>query len=160
MNRYKFLYLFWLLPAAFLFLIMHQGAVYMGVTDTYENGTSYTAEVAEFELKQIASQTNGYIVVRFETEEGEEIQRKLSLPVEMAGELQKIRIVPIRYQPGNFQEIVLMPAYDTQKTLVWSNLLMAGVAFLITLIIAVIAHRFARQKSNEEDEELVIERID
>jgi len=160
MNRYKFLYLFWLLPAAFFFLFAHQGTVYMGIKDTYENGTSYTAEVEEFELKQIASQTNGYIVIRFKTEEGNEIQRKLSLPVEMAGDLQEIRIVPIRFQPKGFQQIVLMPAYDTQKSLVWSNMLMAGMALLITLIIAVVAHRYARNKLNEEDQEFVIERVD
>lgn len=160
MNRYKFLYLFWLLPAVFVFLVGHQAAVYIGITDTYENGTSYTAEVVEFEIKQIASQTNGYIVLRFETKDGEEIQRKLSLPIEMAGDLQKIRIVPIRYQPGAFQEIVLMPAYDTQKTLVWSNMLMAGAGLIITLIIAIVAHRFANQKLSEEEKEVVIERVD
>jgi len=160
MNRYKFLYLFWLLPAAFLFLLSHQGAVYMGITDTYENGSSYTAEVAEFELKQIASQTNGYIVVRFETNDGTDIERKLSLPVEMAGQLQKIRVVPIRYQPDAFQEIVLMPTYQTQQNLVWTNMLMALVALLITFFIALAAHRFARKKLNEKEERIVIERVD
>ena len=161
MNRYKYLYLFWLLPAAFLFLILHQGAVYLGLNDTYDNGTSYTAEVVEFEFKQIAAQTNGYIILRFETRDGEEIQRKLSLPVEMAGGLQDIRVVPIRYQPGAFQEIVLMPTLETQKNLVWSNMLMALVALLITIGIAVAAHRFANKKIREgEPDEYVIERVD
>lgn len=160
MNRYKFLYLFWLLPASFVFLTIHQIAVYNGVTDTYENGTSYTAEVVEFELKQIAAQANGYIILRFTTKTGEEIQRKLSLPIEMAGDLQEIRVVPIRYQPGAFQEIVLMPAYKTQKSLVWTNTAMAGVGLLITLVIAIFAHRYARKKSNEDEEELIIQRID
>lgn len=160
MNQYKFLYLFWLLPASFLFLIIHQGAVYRGLENTYENGSSYTADVVEFELKQIAAQTNGYIVLRFETDNSEEIQRKLSLPVEMAGGLQEIRIVPIRYKPGNFQEIVLMPTYETQKNLVWTNALMAFVAFLITFGIAFAAHKFARKKLSEKEEKIVIERVD
>lgn len=160
MNRYKFLYLFWLLPAAFVFLIAHQGAVYLGLTDTYNNGNSYTAEVVEFELKQIAAQTNGYVVLRFKTEEGTEIQRKLSLPVEMAGGLQDIRVIPVRYQPDTFQEIVLMPTYETQKNLVWTNMLMAGVALLVTFFIAFSAHRFARKKINEKKEKIVIERVD
>lgn len=160
MNRYKFLYLFWLLPAAFLFLIAQQSVVYMGVTDTYENGDSYTAEVAEFELKQIASQTSGYIVLRFETSDGSNIERKLSLPVEMAGQLQRIRVVPIRYQPGAWHEIVLMPTYDTQKNLAWTNILMALVAFIITFFIALAAHRFAKEKLSEKEEKIVIERVD
>lgn len=160
MNRYKFLYLFWMLPIAFIFLIVHQGAVYKGLTDTFENGTSYTAEVVEFELKQIAAQTNGYIVLRFETQEGDKMQKKLSLPVEMAGGLQGIRVVPIRYQPGAFQEIVLMPTYETQKNLVWSNILMAFAALIVTLFIALTAHRFVQKKLSEKEEKIVIERID
>ena len=160
MNRYKFLYLFWLLPASFVFLVVHQAYVYNGVIDTYENGESYTAEVVEFELKQIAAQTNGYIIIRFKTPDGQEIERNLSLPVEMAGELQKIKVIPIRYQPGAFQEVVLMPAYNTQKNLVWTNIAMASVGLLITLVIAIAAHRFTRKKLKEEKEEYVIQRVD
>ncbi|MDZ7682201.1 MAG: hypothetical protein U5J63_10960 [Fodinibius sp.] len=109
---------------------------------------------------QIASRTSGYIVLRFETSDGTDIERKLSLPVEMAGQLQKIRVVPIRYQPGAFNEIVLMPTYETQKNLAWTNILMALVALLITFFIALTAHRFAKKKLNEKEEELVIERVD
>lgn len=160
MNRYKFFYLFWLLPAAFMFLVAHQGAVYYGIHNTYENGNSYTAEVVEFELKQIAAQTNGYIVLRFETDDGKEIKRQLSLPVEMAGELQDIRVVPVRYQPGGWQEIVMIPTYETHKNLIWSNMLMSGVALLITFFIGLAAHRFANKKLSEKEEEFVIERVD
>lgn len=159
MNRYKYLYLVWLLPTAFLFLSLHQTSVYYGVIDTYENGTSYTAEVVDFELKRIAAQTNGYIVLRFD-KEGNKIQEKLSLPVEMAGQLQRIRVVPIRYQPGNFQEIVLMPTYKTQKNLVWTNLAMAALALLITIIIATAVHRFTTNKLRKGPENVEFERID
>lgn len=160
MNRYKLFYLFWLLPAAFLFLVVHQGSVYYGLTDTYENGTSYTAEVVEFEFKQIAAQTNGYVALRFETSDGNEMQRQLSLPVEIAGGLQDIRVIPIRYQPGAFQEIVLMPTYESHKNLIWTNVLMASVALFITFFIGLAAHRFASKKLSEGEEELVIERVD
>lgn len=160
MKRYKLLYLFWLLPLAFLFLIGQQATVYYGINDTFENGNSYTAEVVDFKFKQIAAQTNGYVVLKFDTNDGETIQRKLSLPVEMAGALQQIRVVPVRYNPGGWQEIVILPTIETQKSLVWSNALMAGVAFIITLIIALVAHRFVNQKLAEGDEEIVIERVD
>lgn len=159
-NPYKFLYLVWLIPAAFLFLCLHQAVVWYGIHDTYENGSSYTAEVVEFDIKQIAAQTNGYIILRFETKDGEDIQKKLSLPVEMAGELQQIRVIPVRYQPDAIQEIVLMPAYNTQKNLVWSNLAMASVALICTVIIAIFSHRLARQKLKSGSEKLEIERID
>jgi hypothetical protein len=160
MNRYKLLYLFWLLPLSFLFLILQQGSVYYGITDTYENGTSYTAEIVDFDFKQIAAQTNGYVVLQFKTNDGKEIKRQLSLPVEMAGALQDIRIMPIRYQQDSWQQIVLMPTFETQKNLVWTNALMTLVAFIITFFVALVAHRFANKKINDKDEELLIERID
>lgn len=159
MNPYKFLYLVWLIPGAFLFLCLHQTAVWYSIADTYENGNSYTAEVLEFEIKKIAAQTNGYVVIRFE-ESGREIEQQLSLPVEMAGQLQQIRVIPIRYKAGNFQDIVIMPTYDTHRSLVWTNIAMAAVGLLITIIIAVFAHRFVHKKLQDGTEELEIKRID
>lgn len=160
MNSHKYLYLVWLIPATFAFLCLHQTMVWYGIIDTYENGSSYTAEVVDYELKQIAAQTNGFIVLRFEDQQGRKIRKKLSLPVEMAGQLQQIRVVPIRYQPDTFQEIVIMPTYGTQKGLVLTNLAMALVALFITVIIAVIAHRHANKKLRDGTEQLEIERID
>lgn len=159
MNRIKYLYLIWLLPLAFLFLSLHQTAVYYGIIDTYKNGTSYTAEVVDFEVKQIATQTSGYIILRF-GDEGEKVQQKLSLPVEMASQLTRIRVVPIRYQPGNFQEIVMMPTYETQKNLVWTNIAMAVLGLLIAITIAIIAHRFVKNKIKSDQKEIEFERID
>ena len=160
MNSYKFLYLVWLIPSTFVFLCLHQAMVWYGIVDTYENGSSYTAEVIDFEFKQIAAQTNGYIELRFEDQQGREIQKKLSLPVEMAGQLQQIRVVPIRYQADAFQEIVLMPTFDTHKGLVLTNIAMATVALLITIVIAVAVHRHANKKLRHGTEQLEIERID
>jgi hypothetical protein len=159
MNRYKLFYLFWLLPLTFLFLMGHQATVYFSVINTYENGTSYTAEVLDYEMKQIASQTNGYIVLQFETENGK-VERKLSLPVEMAGELQRISVVPVRYQQGNFQEIVMLPTYEIHKGLALTNLGMAFIAFLISFFVAVSAHRYASKKLHNGEEQVIFERID
>lgn len=160
MNNYKYLYLFWLIPGFLLFLVLHQASVYFGVIDTYDNGTSYTAEVVEYDLKQIAAQTNGYVILRFKTETGEQIQKKLSLPVEMAGKLQEISIVPIRYQEDAFQSIVMMPTYDTQKGLALTNIGMAFVGLVITIGIGLAVNRFIRKQKTVGIEELIIERID
>lgn len=160
MTKYSYLYLFWLIPAFLLFLVLHQTTVYYSVIDTYENGTSYTAEVLEFDLKQIAAQTNGYVVLKFETKDGEQVQKKLSLPVEMAGALQEISIVPIRYQKDAFQSIVMMPTYSTQKGLALTNIGMAAVGLLIAIGIGLVVNRFIKKKRNGDSEELIIERID
>lgn len=159
MSRYHLLYLAWLLPASLLFLVIHQATVYYGVIDTFENGNTYTADVVQFELKQIAAQTNGYVVLRFQAGD-EQIQRRLSLPVEMAATIQETTIIPVRYQPGAFQEIVMVPTYDTQKGLALTNMGMAFIGFLITLYIAWLAHRFAGKRIAGGDQQLVIERID
>lgn len=160
MNKYKFLYLFWLIPAYLLFLSIHQGAVYFSITDTYENGSSYTANVMDFEFKQIAAQTNGYIVLQFETDEGERIERKLSFAVEMAGALTDLKAVPIRYKSDAFQSIVMTPTYGVQKQLTLTNLAMAFLGFLITAAIGRAVHRFVQKKIQHGDQQLVIERID
>lgn len=160
MSKYNYYYLFWLIPAYLLFLGLHQVSVYYGVIDTYENGSSYTAEVVEFDLKQIAAQTNGYVVLKFHTDSGDEIQQKLSLPVEMAGELQNIKVIPVRYQKEARQNIVIMPTYSMQKNLVLTNIGMAGIGFLITFVIGFFVNRYVRKKRSEKEEELIFERID
>ncbi len=160
MSKYKFLYLAWLLPAYLLFLIAHQGTVFVSLIDTYENGASYTADVIDYELKQIAAQTNGYIVLRFETGSGNLVQQKLSLPVEMAGKLSEIRVIPIRYQEDAFQNIVMIPTFSIQKGLILTNMAMAFVGFLIALYVALSAHRHARRKLTGPKNEFIIERID
>ncbi len=160
MSKYKFLYLYWLIPAFLLFLVLHQVSVYYGVIDTYENGDSYTAEVIEFELKQIAAQTNGYVILRFRPEGAQQIEQKLSLPVEMAGQIRDIRVIPIRYQEGARQNIVMMPTYSTQKNLVVTNIAMAALGFLITAIIGIGVNRYIRKKLEEGEPELIFERVD
>lgn len=77
MNKYRLLYLFWIAPAYLLFLVVQQGLVHKGTIDTYENGTTYMAEVIDFDIKQIAAQSNGYIVLRFEVDD-KILERKLS----------------------------------------------------------------------------------
>lgn len=160
MSNYKFLYLYWLIPGFLLFLTLHQVSVYYGVIDTYENGDSYTAEVIEFELKQIAAQTNGYVILRFEPDGGNQIQQKLSLPVEMAGQIQEIRVVPIRYQEGARQNIVMMPTYSTQKNLVVTNIAMAALGFIITFIIGIGVNKYISEKLEDDEPEIIFERID
>lgn len=160
MNKYKFLYLFWLLPCYLLFLSIHQGAVFYSVVDTYENGQSYYADVVEFDLKQIAAQTNGYVILEFETDDNPNYRQKLSLPVEMAGPISKTNIIPIRYQQGAFVNIVMVPTYSTQKSLALTNLAMAFVGFLIAFFVAYLVHKYVRKKVTEGDEQFVIERVD
>src|SRR5699024_11391883 len=105
--------------------------VYYIIQKTYKNGTRYTAELTDFEFKNIAAQNNSSIAIRIKDKNDSMIKKQMSIPVEMAGDIQKIRVVPIRYEPDNFEEVVLLPAYKTQKSLVWTNMAMAGLALII-----------------------------
>lgn len=159
MNPYKFLYLIWLLPGYLLFLSAHQALVFYSVVNTYDTGASYVAEVVDYDLKQIAAQTNGYVVLRFETDK-EQHQQKLSLPVEMAGAIGKSEVIPIRYKKDAFVNIVMIPTYSTQKGLALTNMAMATVGLFITIFIAFLVHRYTNKKLTKADEQYVIERVD
>ena len=160
MRKYKLVYLVWLLPAYLLFLTVHQISVYGSLGKTFEEGASYEASVLEFEINTIASQTNGYIVLLFETDTGEQIQRKLSLPVELAGLISEMSQIPIRYREGALTEVVLLPAYEQHRRMVLSNIAIAFAGLLITLGIAWVSHRYARRKLEKGEETIVIERVD
>ncbi len=160
MNKYRFLYIYWVMPAYLLFLIVQQGMVYQGATDTYKNGKSYLAEVTDFDIKQIAAQSNGYVEIRFETDE-KLIERRLSLSIQMAQELMESSNIPLRYKEDSFQEIVLFPTYEIQKSTSLFNMGIAFIGLIITVTSGVFLNRYIRRKTaDENDEKFEIERVD
>lgn len=160
MNKYRLLNLYWIVPAYLLFLVFQQGMVYKGSIDTYENGETYLAEVTDFDIKQIAAQSNGYIDLRFEVD-GEVIERKMSLSVQMAQELMESSNIPIRYQPGAFQEIVLYPTFQIQKSTSFFNMSVALIGLVVTVIAGFFVNRYIRRKlADENDEKFEIEMVD
>jgi hypothetical protein len=159
-KKYRLLYLFWLLPAYLLFLTAQQGMVHWGAVDTYENGTTYLAEIVDFEIKQIAAQSNGYVVIEFEAD-GEKIMRKLTLSIQMAQELLESQNVPIRYKKGNFQEIVLYPTYEIQRTTSLYNMSIAFISFIVVSIFGFFVNRYVKRKTGESlADDFNIERVD
>lgn len=160
MNKLLYLwYLIWLLPLYLTGMAIHMGLVYHGLGTTYEQGESYLADVIHFEIKQIAAQTNGSITVQFNTQDGREITRKLSQPIQNAAQLQASEIMPVRYLSDSYQPIVLVPIYEFHRKMVLVNLAVLAVAILITLFIAATAHRFATRKlyrRHEPEPEIVI----
>lgn len=160
MNNYRLLYFFWIAPAYLLFLVIQQGLVYQGAIDTYENGETYLAEVTDFDIKQIAAQSNGYVDIRFEVD-GETIERKMSLSVQMAQELMESSNIPIRYQPDSFQEIVLYPTFQIQKSTSLVNMSVAFLGLVVTIIAGFLMNRYIRRKvSDENDEKFDIEMVE
>lgn len=156
MNKFYLFYLFWLIPLYMAFIVYQQSMVYKSTIDTYENGETILADIIDFDVKQIAAQSNGYVVIRFDVN-GQTQQRKLSLSIQMAREIMDVSTVPIRYKEDAFQEIVLMPLYEIQRTTAYFNVSIAAIGFLITFVIAILFHRYANKRRHSDDEDVLVE---
>ena len=160
MNKYKYLYLVWLIPTYFLLQFGYQGMNYRGIQATYENGSSHIASVIDFDVKQIAAQTNGYVVIRFTDQQGETIQQQLSLPVQFAQVIMDSELIPLRYDPSSFRPIVLIPVYELQKDVLLVNIAVSLIGLVATVILSFYVSRFANRKIRNGDERVEYERVD
>lgn len=158
--KYRLLYLCWLLPAYLLFLIVQQGIVHTQTIKIYEDGVSIAADVIEFDIKQIAAQSNGYVIITFTDPDGVLQTRKLSLSVQMAQRIIDTSVIPIRYLKDSYQEIVMIPTYELQKSTSLSNMGVAGLGFIILSVLSFYATRYANKQITSGPEVIEIERID
>lgn len=161
MSKYRLLSLYWLIPSFLLFLIVQQLSVYSGAKATYENGDVYEAQIIDFDMKQIAAQSNGYVIIVFTTNSGQTIERKMTLSIQMGQMIMESSVLNLSYQKNAYPEIVLHATYALQ---VKTSLFNAGVAFIgliVTLITGVYVQRFSNRKSeNEAIDDFEIERVD
>ncbi len=159
-NPHQFWHLFWIVPAGLLYLMIQQGTVLHGLQNTYNEGEMYLAEVIDFEIKQIAAQTNGHLTLEFEPDSGELIQRQLSQPIQNAAQLQNTTHVPIQYLESSFQPIVMIPIYEFHRNMVMANIGIAFIAFMITGYLGYRASSFARKKTAEDSGPVEYEIVD
>ncbi len=161
MSKYRLLSLYWLIPGYLIFLVVQQFSVYSGAKATFNNGQQYTANVLDMEVKQIAAQSNGYIIVSFDTNSGETIERKMTLSIQMAQQLLQGAQVNLSYMPGAYPEIVLHPTYQIQVKTSFFNASVAFLGSMVTLIFGVYVQRYVNRKSlNETADDFTIERVD
>lgn len=159
MNKYKFLYLIWLLPAYFIWQAGYQLYIYNGLHNTYQNGESYIAEVLDFDIKQIAAQTNGYVVIRFSDSQDQVVEQKLSLPVQMAQVLMDSETIPVRYKQDSQKPIVLVSVYELQKDVLRVNMAVSGISLFVVLVISFFSTRYANRMIREGEEKIQIEHV-
>jgi hypothetical protein len=136
----------WLLPLYLTYQLTYQSRVLFSMQDTYENGESIIAEVIDFKIKQIAAQTNGYVVLRFSSSDGVLTEQKLSLPVQLAAPIQNSALINIKYMKGNFQNIVMTPTFRFHRNMVIVNIGVLIVSTLITILIANWGSGIARKR--------------
>ncbi|TVQ15738.1 MAG: hypothetical protein EA364_01480 [Balneolaceae bacterium] len=153
MRSRNLLNLVWLIPAYLLFLQVHQINVFLDAKNTMANGELQEAEVTDFKIKQIAAQTNGYIVVRFTSSEGELIERKLSLGVQHAARLMEHENLPVRYLKGSGQEVILVPTFDIQLQIIRINIAIITASLIVLIAVSAGVSRYVirKNKSGEPD---------
>lgn len=160
MNKYYLIFLIWLLPAYFLIQAGYQVLTHIGIQQTYDHGDSYIASVIDFDVKQIAAQTNGYVVLNFTREDGEIVEERLALPVQFAQVIMQSELIPVRYSENSFNPIVMMPVYELQKNVIKVNIGVTFFGFVVTLLISLYASRFALKRIKFGEDVLEIERLD
>ena len=141
----------WLLPLYLAYQLTYQTRVLISMQDTYENGESVIADVIDFRIKQIAAQTNGYVVLRFMAADGVTTEQRLSLPVQLAAPIQNSAKIHIRYLKDNFQNIVMTPTFQFHRNMVIVNIGVLTVSTLITFLIAVWGAGIARKRLTEPE---------
>lgn len=142
----------WLLPIYLTYQLVYQSQVLFSLQQTYNTGEQIVATVEDFRIKQIASQTNGYVVLNFTTADGENINRRLSLPVQLAAPIQNMALINIRYRHGVNQEIVMTPNYRFHRNMVIMNIGILVISALITVLISCKVTTFANKKIADPDE--------
>ncbi|MBO6621605.1 MAG: hypothetical protein JJ892_00720 [Balneola sp.] len=161
MSKYRLLTFYWLIPMYLFFLVSQQAMVYVGAKDTVEEGIQYEADVLDMEVKQIAAQSNGYIVIAFETNSGTRIERKMTLSIQMAQKLLESSKVKLSYRKGGYPEIVLLPTYELQVKTSLFNGAVAFLGLIVTLIAGVRVQKYINRKSADETgDDFNIERVD
>jgi len=150
--------IYWLLPAYLLFQSVYQIQVLRGLEKTYEQGESYIAEVVDFRLKNMQAQSNGIIELKFDIAGGETVQKRMTLPIQLAAQTRQYGKMPVRYLADSPQPIVMIPTYDFHHNMVRINVAILVSSFLGTLIMGFFVFRWSRRIRDEV--ELKIERID
>jgi hypothetical protein len=147
MNWKKLYHLIWLLPAYLLFLGIQQTMVYFGVQKTYNSGHSYVAKVDYYRINNLQAQTNGVVILSFNTKEGNQIRKKLTLPVQMAEEIQDYTNIPIRYLESSFEPMI--PTYSFQKNMTLIDIGIIIISLVITVGIAIYVERYFAKRGKE-----------
>jgi hypothetical protein len=142
------------------FITLQQLTVHVGTIQTYKEGVSIAADVTDFDIKQIAAQSNGYVVINFPLPDGTMTEKKLSLSIQMAQEIIDTQVIPIRYLADSWQPIVMIPTYELQRSTSLLNGIIAFIGFVITLTATFYAIRYARKQRSELPDQFEIERIE
>jgi hypothetical protein len=140
MKRFAF-YAFLIVPALLVALGVQQALTLRDLRLIYNEGTPYMADVEDFKIKHIGSQTNGYVVVSFVPADGDTVRRKLGLTVQLAARIMNTNPLPVKYLKGTGNEIVIVQNQQVAVNIVVVNLVIILASIAVTATIAWIWNR-------------------
>ncbi|MBO6576845.1 MAG: hypothetical protein JJ896_14550 [Rhodothermales bacterium] len=130
--------LFWIVPLALAALTTQQAMVYQNLGATLTNGEAAQAEVLRYFRSDRKDVTHAEIDLRVVLEDGtERTWQQLALPYSIAHRVDNSDSLAVRVNLGAPQEVVITEIGRTQRSIALSNMAMALVAFLITLVGAI-----------------------
>ncbi len=129
----KLLLMYWLIPIYLLFLSSYELLTYIGIQSTNKDGVSLISRVDYLKIKNMQAQSNGVIDISFTEENGKHHTKRMTLPVQLAAQLQELAMIPIRYKENSFMPIVFMPTYEFHYKMVLMNLAISFFSFLAVL---------------------------
>jgi hypothetical protein len=113
-------------------------------------GESLAAKVEFFKIKNMQAQSNGVIEISFTDGKGTSHQKKMTLPVQQAAQLQQMAIIPIRFKADSFVPVVFVPTYELQKNVIQMNLGIILLSFVLTVWAGLRINTFVFKKSSRE----------
>lgn len=150
----KSLLLLWLIPIYLIGLGIHQFLTLNQLDQIHSKGQALQASIYDFDIKHIASQTNGYVILSFMTPDGEQHRRKLALTVQIAAKFINEAVVPIRFLPGVGSEVVMEPTYSLQRQIVLVNLaILFSSALVLTFIVGMVSKKFVFENGSTRSED-------
>lgn len=139
----KFLLLLWLIPTYLVGLGIHQILTLNQLDEIFSKGQELDASIYDFDIKQIAAQTNGYVILSFMTPDGEQHRKKLALTVQIAAKFINKAIVPIRFLPNVGSEVVMEPTFSLQRKIILVNIvILFSSAVVLVFIVAMVSKKF------------------
>ncbi len=78
----------------------------------------------------------------------------------MAQGIMNTSLIPIRYKKNAYQEIVMIPTYEIQRSTSFMNMVIAIIGTSILAVICIFITRYANNRAEHGAEQLVIERVD
>jgi hypothetical protein len=146
----KLLLLYWLIPIYLLFLSSYELLTYIGIQSTNKDGVSLISRVDYLKIKNMQAQSNGVIDISFTDDKGVHHTKKMTLPVQLAAQLQELAMIPIRYKESSFMPIVFMPTYEFHYKMVLMNMAITFSSFLAVLWGGFRINRFIFNQSSTE----------